>query len=252
MLEIKRKLMGTVSIKTMQNATRAAYNISFDAINNLFNLFKLETAATKNAYIAHEIQNETKWLEKWRNQLDNGPYIKKDDHYEVKSEILFEESNDFELYTDHCNIDLFNANLMSKIDKIPETDYDKLFTVVSRGIENNFRFYSRPNCNIIVLDYRAIIDYIAFWYSFRELGYRVDQVEGALKPCSTNNLNHIDNLRTLVNSCVGGFCPNKFESNEFIRKSEKTVLNDNGNMRNLTAELRVSTTACDQYVPGTK
>lgn len=251
MIELKRKVSNNAIAKSINNATSATYEIDDAAIDEVYDA--LDSKVTSNSSFAtHSLNQEKNWLKKWQAEIKSTSTVT-NGIIEVPSDVNVEQGGKNKPdYVDSgsCQMDFF---LHSFVDNNPASSVIELNSVsklIASGVVNNFRFYNMPGNSIIVLDYRKILDCIAFYYSYRELGMDSPQIENVLDKYSMNITNPFDPIANLISMSLAAYTSPENLIANLIEKETRVSLRD-GDMFSLTRKLRVSTN-CYQVIRGSR
>lgn len=246
MIVVKRKGANAITDKTLATATEATYTLNINDIRRTYaSLINSELEKTMSSSLKHTIEEEAKWCAHWINSLVEqstpGSIA-----LNVTPDIIMEKNSDVEyLDTEEISIDIFNERFLERT-HLTNTDLKQAAKVVALGVSNNFRFYNRPNCRIIVLDYRKLMDCLAFFYGYRELGVSIAYIEDILENCSAAVINQSTDLESLIRHTLATYrsAPNMIDG--LVQRNSGQVCRD-GDMYDLVSKLRISTN-CFQII----
>ncbi len=249
MIAVKRKLSNVVTDKTLAVATEATYTLNVNDIRRTYaTMLAEDPRQTYGPGVKQVIEEESKWCAHWLNDLkeemgQSGLVAT------VTPNIIMEKNSNVEyLDSDEIAIDLFTERFLDRT-SLSKNDLKQATSIVASGVSNNFRFYNRPDCRIIVLDYRKLMDCLAFFYGYRELGVSIAYIEAILENCSAAVINKSTELESLIKHCLGGYkcMPNLIEG--LVKRTPGQICRD-GDMFDLISNLRISTN-CFQIIHST-
>ena len=246
MITVKRKAVNNHNSKAFATVTNAVYNINLPAIEKVKNYIILKSNDEKLAVKAKQVlKDEVKWLDRWLTELRQTVQALNANNA-IKTQVtLLEQSNGFSyIDTDDCSIDLFNRNLY-KSNKLKSDELMKVNEAIAKGIANNFRFYTRPDTRIIVLDYRCLMDYVALYYGYRELEISIEQIESVLENCSAAVINGTAELHSIVKFCLANYTSAENLGDTIVVKNAKP--RRDGDLYDLITQFRISTN-CFQVI----
>lgn len=248
MIAVKRKISNVVTDKTLSTATEAAYTLSINDIRRVYATVAAAGEKPVSLGVKQVVDEESRWYNRWLTELVSE--AGKDNlSLTITPNIIMEKNSDVEyLDSDEISIDLFNDRFLDRT-SLSKADLQEATKVVAAGVSNNFRFYNRPDCRIIVLDYRKLLDCLAFYYGYRELGISIAYIEDILENCSAAVLNQSTELEGLIRYSLGAY---KSPTNIFdglVQKNPTAVCRD-GDLFELISSLRISTN-CFQIIHST-
>lgn len=199
MIAINRKPNVSMNTKIQAETMAGLYTVDLNNLSRIATMLQARCVSddkeTKN-FIADELS----WLDKFERSL----YLGVHNNEIVSTSLSMDvDLNDpvSPLDSDQCGIDLFGATFLggSAPLSIKQTCYRAALT----GVINNFRFYTRPGCSTIVLDYRHLLDCITLFYCYRDMSITVDQIESILDDCRPGIVNPCTSLDVLIKFCLG-------------------------------------------------
>lgn len=245
MIAVKRKISNVVTDKTLSTATSAAYTLSINDIRRVYASLAKSNENTQTPGLKQVTDEELRWYNRWLSELTSAAG-ENSIALTVTPNIIMEKNSDVEyLDSDEISIDLFNERFLSRTN-LNKTDLKQATKIVALGVSNNFRFYNRPDCRIVVLDYRKLLDCLAFYYGYRELGISIAQIEGILEDCSAAVLNQSTELEGLIKYSLGAYKSPKNQLEGIVQRDAGVSCKD-GDIFELISSLRISTN-CFQIV----
>lgn len=251
MIAIKRKSCNIVTDKALTAATNAVYTLNLNDICKVYAaMIDLpDTEVHKSQYIKQLVEEEAKWCTHWLEDIKETANTT-NNVITVMPSILMEKNSDIEyLDSGDISIDLFSEQFLKRTN-LSKSDLKLASKVVSAGVSNSFRFYNRPNCRLVVLDYKKLADCIAFYYGYRELGISIEQIESVLENCSAAVINQSTELESLIKFCLGAYKSPANLVDGLVQRVPGTVCRD-GDMFDLISNLRISTN-CFQIIQSTR
>ena len=249
MIAVKRKATNVITDKTLTTATSATYTLNMNDIRKTYAAaLNTDNIVTQSPDIKQIIEEESKWCAHWMHDLTE-QFGTSNTILTVTPNIIIEKNSDVEyLDTEEISIDLFNERFLNRA-KHDLTDLRHVTKAVASGVSNNFRFYNRPDCHLVVLDYRKLMDCLAFYYGYRELGISIAHIEAVLENCSAAVLNASTELEGLIKYTLGAYksATNMFDG--LVQRNSGLVCRD-GDMFELISNLRISTN-CFQIIHST-
>lgn len=246
MINVRRKATNAVTSKALATATEAQYTISLNDIRRMYADLLIPEDTRLPRSVSKVIDEEVRWCSYWLNELTNAS---KNDIVLVTPNIILEKNSNIEyLESDEISIDLFNERFINRTN-LKDEELRMTTKIVASGISNNFRFYNRPDCRIIVLDYRKLTDCLAFFYGYRELGITIAYIEDILENCSSAVINQSTDLESLIRHTLGTYKSQTNILDGLLQKEPNSNCRD-GDMFELISKLRISSN-CFQIIQST-
>lgn len=249
MIAVKRKAVNTITDKTLSVATNAKYTLDINNIRKTFvAALNTDNIISISPVIKQTIEDESKWCARWVQDLTEQTKAG-NTTLTITPNIIIEKNSNIEyLDSDDISIDIFNERYLNRA-KQNVADLRYTTKIVAAGVSNNFRFYNRPDCRIVVLDYRKLMDCLAFYYGYRELGLSIAHIEAVLENCSATVLNASTELEGLLKYTLGAYKSTTNMLDGLVQRKSGLVCRDN-DMFELISNLRISTN-CFQIIHST-
>lgn len=243
MIEVTRRPNITLSSLVQAEIMSGLYTVSLTNLSRIATILKArcthETPETQKF-----IERELTWLDKFESNLYLGVHTENNISITLGMDIDINNPTTA-LDSDNCSIDIFGNTFLEGTASpfVKQACYRSVLT----GIINNFRFYQRYNCNIIVFDYRHIIDCITLYYCYRDMNVTIEQIESILDDCKPGIVNQCTSLDVLIKFCLA--TNRSVENVQLGLVKYKTNSVRDGELYRIMSQLRISPD-CFQVIKG--